>query len=139
MQVRDATRIDRAGQRRDCDDRADGAVGGGAVRAADCEVSAASIGVLAVSNASVSLSGGGIHDNTAAGVQVGDGSPQLTVTLRPLLADCLEKDPKKRLSAIADVRFDLEEQAPVRTAAAAAAREPMRARPRDHGSRSCAR
>ena len=53
-------------------------VGGGAVSAADCDVSGTSVAVFAVSSASVSLSGGRVHDNTA-GVQVGDGSPQLTV------------------------------------------------------------
>ena len=53
-------------------------VGGGAVSAADCDVSGTSVAVFAVSSASVSLSGGLVHDNTA-GVQVGDGSPQLTV------------------------------------------------------------
>ena len=54
-------------------------VGGGALRAADCDVSGTSIAVIAVSSATVSLSGGSVHDN-AAGVQVGDGSPQLTLT-----------------------------------------------------------
>ena len=54
-------------------------IGGGAMSAADCDVSGTSVAVLAVSSASVSLSGGIVHDN-AVGVQVGDGSPQLTVT-----------------------------------------------------------
>lgn len=54
--------------------------------AADCDVSGTSVAILAVSNASVSRSGGIVHDN-AAGIQVGDGSPQLAVTGTELTAN----------------------------------------------------
>jgi len=61
-------------------------VGGGALSATDCDVSGTSLAVIAVSSTSVSLSGGIVHDN-AAGIQVGDGSPELTVTRTEITAN----------------------------------------------------
>ena len=48
--------------------------------------------------------------------------------MRRLLRRCLEKDPRKRLSAIGDARFDLDEVEPAAGPAPAAARRPSRGR-----------